>query len=94
MSSSKKLICKGTLRQVFTCLRPRTLTPPTPCIRVRVLFHTAEGGWGEVEPERRERGNSLLSWVENTNVIDCISSLYTLINTCRKVPLQVNFFRC
>ncbi len=37
------------------------------------------------------RCNSSQSWVENTNMIVCISSLLTLLNTCRKVPLQVKF---
>jgi hypothetical protein len=33
-----------------------------------------EGG-KRVEPERRGKGNSSQSWVENTNMTDCISSL-------------------
>jgi hypothetical protein len=33
MSSSKIMACKGTLRQVFICLRPRTPYPlPTPAL--------------------------------------------------------------
>jgi hypothetical protein len=39
-----------------------------------------------------ERDNSSQSWVENTNMTDCISSLNARINARRKVPLQVNFF--
>ncbi len=54
MSSSKKLTCKGTLRQVFICLRPRT--PPQPPYTLYtcmlILIHTGRGG-GRVEPERR-----------------------------------------
>jgi hypothetical protein len=38
-----------------------------------------------------ERGNISQSWMENTNMTDFISSLYTLINTFREVPLQVSF---
>ncbi len=38
-------------------------------------------------------GGGRVDWVENTNMTGCISTLYTLINTCRKVPLQVNFCR-
>ncbi len=53
MSSSKKITYKGTLRQVFICLRPRTPYPPprTHYIRLRVysiLIHTGRGGGGEM----------------------------------------------
>jgi hypothetical protein len=56
----KKLTCKGTLLQVFICLRLRTpyaLPPPyTQCIRVySVPFHTGKGRGG-AEPERRLEG--------------------------------------
>ncbi len=44
-----------------------------------------KGGRGEIQPERRLLGNNSQSWVENTNMTDL------LINTCRKVPLQVIF---
>jgi hypothetical protein len=52
MSSSKKLICKWILRQVFICLRPRTSYPPTPlqslykCIQY--TYSHREGGGGEL----------------------------------------------
>ncbi len=52
-----------------------------------------QGRWEEGESwtrEKGERGNSSQSWVKNTNMNGCISSLYTQINTCRKVPLHVN----
>ncbi len=46
MSSLKKFSVKGTLRQVFICLRPRTPYPPP----------TGKGGEaGRVEPERKVR---------------------------------------
>jgi hypothetical protein len=32
----------------------------------------------ELNQREGESGNSSQSWVENTNVTDCISSLYTL----------------
>ncbi len=52
------LTCKGTLRQVFICLRPRTPYPPplTHCIHVySILIHTGRGGGGELKkPVRRE----------------------------------------
>ncbi len=32
-------------------------------------------GWGRVVPERRLEGQQFQSWVENTNMTDCISTL-------------------
>ncbi len=58
----KKLTCKGTLRQVFICLRPRSpyiLNPLTDCMRVhRILIHTWKGerGGQRVDPERGLEG--------------------------------------
>ncbi len=93
MSSSKKMTCKGTLRQVFICLFPRTSYPPPPpihtvCVYTVYLF-TREGG--DLNQREGERGNSSQSWVENTNITDCISSLLALINTYPKVPFHVSF---
>jgi hypothetical protein len=55
----KKFTCKGTLRQVFICLRPRTLYPPplTHCIRVYIMYTKSHreggmGGGGRVESVR------------------------------------------
>ncbi len=62
MLSYKKLTCKGTLRPVLICLKPRTPYPPPPhlthCIRIySILIHTWKGGGGErVETERRLEG--------------------------------------
>ncbi len=76
---------------------PITLSIPLPplhigyvytCIRTVYLFTGMAGEGGRDEPERRLEG---ASWVENSNMSDCISSLWTLINICRKVPSQVNF---
>jgi hypothetical protein len=80
MSLSKKLTCKMTLRQVFICLMPRTRTPLlTHCIRVygilNYLFTQGREEGGELNQREGERGNSSQSWVENTNMNDCISSL-------------------
>jgi hypothetical protein len=55
MSSSKRLICKEILRQVFICLRPRTPYPTLNTVyvyTVYVLIHTGDGGGGGVESER------------------------------------------
>jgi hypothetical protein len=48
-----------------------------------------EGG-GELNQREGEMGNCTQSWVEKPSMTDCISSLYTLINTC---PLKINCFR-
>ncbi len=62
MSSSKKLTCKGTLKQVLICLRPRTTYPTlllSVCIRVySKLIHTGKGGeLNQREGERVNIGN-------------------------------------
>ena len=53
MSSSKKLTCKGTLRQVFICL-----SPPLHTVNILYTYSHREGveGWGRVEPKRRLEG--------------------------------------
>jgi len=75
MSASKKSDLD--FRKVFICLRLRTPYPPPDlhtCIRVHsILFHTGEGG--KLNQREGERGSSLQSWVENTNMTDCFSSL-------------------
>ena len=60
MSQSKKLTCKGTLRQVFICLRP-----PLHTVYILYTYSHREGveGWGRVEPKRRLEGQQF------TNVI-------------------------
>ncbi len=42
----KKLTCKGTLQQVFICLRPRTPYPPS--ISVYTIVYLLTGKWGEL----------------------------------------------
>ncbi len=75
----KQLICKGTLRQVFICLRsPPLLGPHSPrplhtlyVYCTCILIHT---------------GSKIPLWLN-------ISPVYkTLIYTCRNVPLQVIFY--
>jgi hypothetical protein len=44
-----KFTCKGTLRQVFICLRPRTPQPPpflhaVECVHCTLYIHTGKGG--------------------------------------------------
>ncbi len=72
----KKFTCKETLRQVFICLRPRTPNPPLHTVYVYIEYLFTQGrGAGEFNRREGERGNSSQSWVENTNMTDCISSL-------------------
>ncbi len=89
MSPSKK----GTLRQVFICLRLRTPFPPplTHCLRVNsILIHTGKKGGGRVEPERRVEGQQgrSQSWVENTNKTECSQEIGYLqsINSDKHLP--------
>ncbi len=66
MSSSKKLTCKETLRQVFICLRPRTPTPLlyTLYMCIQDLFTQGRRERGKVKPERRGEGKQFtkLGW--------------------------------
>ncbi len=94
----KKFTCKGTLRQVFIWLRPRTPIPSTPYSLYnvyRILIHTGGGGGGEVELERMEEGQQFtkLGWKYQHDRLYLPRLCKTLINTCRKFSLQVNFFR-
>jgi hypothetical protein len=79
MSSSNKLTCKGALRLVFICLRPRTpYSPPYTlytCIQYTYSHREGGGGAGDLKQREGGRGNSSQSWVENTNMTNCISSL-------------------
>ncbi len=69
----KKLTCKGTLRQVFICLRPEPHTRPPytmyMCIQV-YLFTQGRGGGGDMSQRERERGNS--SQIPPWLMTDCI----------------------
>ncbi len=95
---------KGLCGRCFMSEAQNSTPPPHKhCIVYSVYVYTiylfTQGGGGvgaELNQREGERGNSSQSWVENTNVTDCISSLhstYTLINTCCNVPLQMNFLR-
>ncbi len=92
MSSHKKLTFKVALWQMFICLRPPPPQFNIPHPLPATLCTLTQGGGRGKELNQRE-GNSSQSWVENTIMTDCISSLITLINTYRKASLQVNVFR-
>ncbi len=73
---------------MFICLRPRTQIPPPPpytCIQY-TYSHREVGMEGESRTREKVRGQKFTKFA---NITDCISSQETLINTCRKVPLQV-----
>jgi hypothetical protein len=56
MFSYKKVTCKGTLRQVFISLRPRTPYPPHTlytCLQYS-YSHREQGGWGGGELTREK----------------------------------------
>ncbi len=75
--------CKGTLRQVVYLSEAQNPLPsPLNIVYVSTLYSVLirtgkEGGGGGEEwtREKGERGNSSQSWVENTNMIVCVSSL-------------------
>ncbi len=76
MPSFKKLTCKGTLRQVFICLRLRTPYPPPlhiVCMYTVNLFTQGRGRGGGKESWTREkvRGATVhKEGVEHTNMTD------------------------
>ncbi len=88
MSSSKKMTWKVTLRQLFICL-----SPPSPShsvyatILIPVLIHTGKGGGlQQGRAQITKLGWKIPTW-RNPRKKLAISSLWTLINTCRKVPI-------
>ncbi len=91
----KKLTCKGTLQQVFICLGHRTPYPPLThcertCKQCTYYYSHSEGGRGE---ELNQRGGGGRQQFHKARLKNQHDWLYLQsINTCRKVPLQVNFF--
>ncbi len=80
MSSSKKIYLKRDFAAgVFlpeASSPPMTLNPPPPYILyIRVYSIRGEG---RANQRKGQRGNSLQSWVENTNTTNCISILQSL----------------
>jgi hypothetical protein len=78
MWSSKKMTYKGTLRQVFFCMKPRTPNPlplHTVYVYTVYLFTQRKLEGGELNQREEERDNISQSWVENTNMTDFIASL-------------------
>ncbi len=74
-----------------------TLLPPPPptlnTVYVHVIINTEKGGGGERTREKVEKVKGATvhrAGSKITNMTECVSTPLTLINTCRKVPLQVN----
>jgi hypothetical protein len=96
MSSSEKIdLLRDFMAGVYLSRAQIDPIPTHPPLTHSILIHTGKGGeeGGRIEPERRLEGQKLTKLGRNTNMTDCTSSLWTIINTCRKVPLHDNFFR-
>ncbi len=76
----KKFASKGTLPQVFICLRPRNPYPLTT-YTVYTLYLFTQGGGGESWEGQRSNGSKNL--VKSTNMTDCITSIWTF---CKHLP--------
>ncbi len=75
---------KGTWRQGFICLRP-PIPSPFPCYKLyeNMLLYLLTQKRGGGEPVRRLEGRQFRRGAKNTNMIDSISSLQTLLNTSK-----------
>jgi hypothetical protein len=57
---------------------PRRSYYPVPSPPLHTVLYTylhTDGEWGRANQREGKSGNSSQSWVENTNMTDCISSL-------------------
>ncbi len=75
----KKLTCIETLRQMYICLSvwgSKPHNPPYTLYTCTQYTYSGKGGGGRVVEAERNllKGNRSQSWVENTNMTDCISS--------------------
>jgi hypothetical protein len=88
----KKLTCKGTLRQVFICLRPKT-PYPSPLTHYSVLIHTGKGGeGGEFDQREGNRGDTdQKAGVENTDVTECTQEIGYLQSINSKLGFFTDF---
>ncbi len=93
MSQSKKLTCKGTLRQVFIFL-----SPPLRTVNILYTYSHREGveGWGRVEPKRRlesqqftKLGQKYQHMIEM--YLQSINSRITQQNFSKFSPTNLNF---
>jgi hypothetical protein len=97
MSSSKNLPYKRDFAAgVYLCLKSRAPYLPPTCIHYTVYLFTQgreRWGGGRVEPQRRF--NSSQSWVENTNMTDCIYTLQSINSEkhLKQSPFTGQFFR-
>jgi hypothetical protein len=95
MSLSKKLTCKGTLRQVLICLRPRTpYPPPLHHVYVYAVYTYSHREWGEVgrvEPERRLEGLQLTNLGRKIPTWPAVSPVYNSDKHLPKSPFAGQF---
>jgi hypothetical protein len=77
MSSSKKIDFWRDFAAVVYLSEAQDPIPPLHTVYMYAvyLFTQGTGEGGELNQREGERGNGSQSWVENTNMIDCISSL-------------------
>ncbi len=80
MSSSKKLnfdFAAGVYLSEAQNPEPQTPPPYTlyTCTVYDILIPTGKGGGRELNQREGKRGISSQSWIENSNMTDCISSL-------------------
>ncbi len=100
MSSSEIFTCKGTLRQVFICLRPRTPYPPsayTMFTYIQYTYSHREGGEGGelIETDRRGEGQQFTKlgrkyqhdWLH-------LQSINSYKHLPQSLFIQVHFYRC
>jgi hypothetical protein len=91
----QNLTCKGTLRKVFICLRPRTRYHPPPLYTLCTYSHREGGEGGELNQRERERGNRgyyrSQSWVEKTKMTECTQEIGYLqyINSVKHLSPKV-----
>jgi hypothetical protein len=74
----KKCTCKGALRQVFFCLRPRTHTPPPPT-------HTLYTGGGGSWIRKKETG---ATWGEYSTDHTAGLKIPIWVNVCKKLAIS------
>ncbi len=93
-SSIKKSTCKGTLRDVFICLRLRNPYPPPPIhtVSVHTVYLFTQGRGGELTRDKirgatvHKAGSNIPTWLT-------VSPVYKLWKTPATKPLYRSFFR-
>ncbi len=88
----KKLTCKGTLLQVFICLRPRTpCTPLTNCKRVYSIFFTQGRGEAESWTKEKVRGTTVHKAGSKISTWLTVSPVYNSVKHLQQSPFTDQF---